>query len=236
MKLALVLGSGLRFELPLRERESYRYGDLFQAADTGVAGHPGQATFGVSSSGEQVAVFAGRWHLYEGHSRERVISIVRWLSERGWRRLLLTNAAGGIDPLLKVGDLMVVDSLRDFQNLGAIEDPRGLLPCLRRQANPVEIPPWLARAGLPQGRYGAMLGPNYETEAEIELLRHLGCHAVGMSTQLEVLEAQRLGMEVAAVSAITNSWSRQGKPSHEEVLAGARQAQGQLTEMLTRML
>jgi len=190
----------------------------------------------------------GRVHLYEGHAPHAVTFGARLLAALGCRAALLTNAAGGIGPSLAPGSLMlIVDHLNlTGQNplVGPNDDrvgPRFL--DLTRAYDPAlaELARRAAREQgltLEEGVYAAMLGPSYETPAEIRMLRTLGADAVGMSTVLEVIALCHRGVRVAAISCITNVAASSGGPAlaHSEVEQVARQAREPFARLLGRVI
>lgn len=234
-ELAMVLGSGL--------------GDLADAADDAVvvpttdlpgyprstvSGHHGRLVFG-RLEGREVVIVQGRAHLYEGHTVQAATFPIRLVHAMGAQRLLVTNAAGGINPSFPPGTLMfITDHLNlTFENPlvgpGAGEGPRGGIDLSRPYDHA-----WLEeaeRVALNDGiatRRGVYLwtrGPSYESAAEIRFFARIGADAVGMSTVPEVIEARRLGMKVLGLSTITNPAAGLSPVplSHEEVLeVGAR--------------
>jgi purine-nucleoside phosphorylase len=227
--LAIVLGSG--FQPAVRELEDGRcvpYSRLPGFPPTGVSGHAGELWEGRFGR-TPVLMLSGRAHFYEGHSMERVTFAVRALAAFGVRDLLLTNAAGGVNPRFRPGDLMVLRDHINFMGTNPLRGPaRSGLPQfldLTRAYDP-ELSALLERAGrrcgmrLRRGVYLAVCGPSYETPAEIRAFRRLGADAVGMSTVPEVIVARQCGLRVAAISCITNlaaGLSRHAL-SHEEVL------------------
>jgi len=245
--LGLILGSGFQSCLESMEvdrRISYRKLPGFPR--TGVAGHAGELLLG-QLSGTPILVLSGRAHFYEGHSMESITFGVRVLAACGVRDLLLTNAAGGLNPAFRPGDLMVVS---DHINLMGENPLRGApgpgLPrfldlthtydsclgqMLRRAAR---------RCRLPQRRgvYLAVSGPTYETPAEIRAFARLGADAVGMSTVPEAIVARQLGMRVAAVSCITNLAAGRSKQalSHEEVLQTAARSKPMAARFLKEFI
>ncbi len=232
--LAIILGSGLQCNLPFVKTEIFSYSELPNFPQTLVKGHKGQMTVGELANGNFVLVFSGRFHLYEGRTPSEVQTIVNYLHGLGVLNLLITNAAGGIAQNLNIADLMIIDSIKDYQNEGNLQSDRGLLECTLKE--PLEIKSklldfLLAKSSLKRGRYVAVLGPNYETAAEINLFRSQGCSAVGMSTYLEVKRALELNLNVAALSVITNSWNLPAEPTHEEVLANSKLAQQKLDKL-----
>lgn len=183
----------------------------------------------------------GRVHLYEGHSAEKVTAGVRWMAEQGVQRLVLTNAAGTLNPEFHPGTwMMLSDHLNltacspldgaDFVDLSAAYDP-GWRADFRAAA---------AASGMPlhEGVYAGLRGPQYETPAEIRMLRTLGADAVGMSTVLETIRARALGLPVVAFSCLTN-WAAgiSAAPlDHEEVLETGRHAAQAMIGLLTTVL
>jgi purine-nucleoside phosphorylase len=228
-RIALILGSGLgglarelddRVEIPFAEVPG------FPAA--GVTGHAGTVGAG-SLAGAPVIAFAGRFHLYEGHSPATAALPVRVAHALGARTLFVSNAAGGINTEFRAGDLMLI---RDHINLmfrspltGAVRDGEARFPDMSRPYDDalLDILRGAARSlALPlrEGVYAGLLGPSYETPAEVRMLARLGADAVGMSTVPEVLAARALGMRVAGVSCITNPAAGIGATplDHAEVL------------------
>ncbi|MFL5606593.1 MAG: purine-nucleoside phosphorylase [Gemmatimonadaceae bacterium] len=225
----IVLGSGLGgLAARITDAIAVPFADVpgFPAAT--VVGHAGKL-IGGALSGQPVVALAGRFHMYEGHDAALAGFPVRVLHALGARTLFVSNAAGGIRRTLRAGDLMLI---RDHLNLmfrnpliGALEmgDERfpdmsnpydeGLARQLREHAAAMGI-------ALHEGVYGGLLGPTYETPAEVRMLATLGADAVGMSTVPEVIVACALGMRVAGISCITNlaSGISPHPLSHAEVL------------------
>jgi purine-nucleoside phosphorylase len=202
-----------------------------------VAGHAGMLLSGRLAD-VPVLVLAGRVHTYEGYSAAEVAFAVRVAAEVGCRALIATNAAGGLDPALAPGDLMV---LADHVNLLGDNPLRGAPafvdmidaydPGLRSTAARLG-----AERGMPlrEGVYVAVPGPSYETSAEAAMLRAAGADAVGMSTVPEVIAARAHGLKVAAISVITN---RCGMPTtHEEVLEVTERARPHLRDLVLALL
>jgi purine-nucleoside phosphorylase len=202
-----------------------------------VAGHAGALLFG-RLGGVPVAVLAGRVHTYEGYSAAEVAFAVRVAAELGCGALVATNAAGGLDPDLGPGDLMVISDhvnfLGDNPLVGApafVDMIDAYDPGLRAAAARAG-----AERGMPvrEGVYIAVRGPSYETRAEVAMFRAWGADAVGMSTVPEVIAARAHGLKVAAVSVITN---RCGEPTtHEEVLAVTDRARPHLRDLVLSIL
>lgn len=241
-RVAVVLGSGLgavadRFQPAV----SIGFGDIPGLVPPTVAGHRGQVAVG-HWDGVPVIVCFGRVHFYEGHPPERLTGLVRLFAESGVKTLILTNAAGGIHPSLTPGSLMAIRG--HFKLMGG-EAWKTLLNCEAQStsysARLLELTVRLeAEAGreLLAGTYAALTGPSYETPAEIRFLRTTGADAVGMSTALEADAAVELGMEVAAISCITNLGAglSDGPLSHSEVEVTARTAIGRLAELVGKVI
>lgn len=230
-ELALVLGSGFQDVLGGFEVErSVSFHELPGFPRPTVRGHSGTLAR-ASIEGLECLVCCGRAHYYEGHPMEAVTFPVRALAACGVRQLLLTNAAGGIDPKYRPGDFMLLADHINFMGaspLRGMEAPRRFVdlsaaysPGLRQQFLRAAR---RAKVRLHQGVYLAVAGPNYETPAEIRAFARLGASAVGMSTVPEVLMARAFGLEVAAISCITNPAAglRRQTLSHEEVLRAGK--------------
>ena len=242
--LATVLGSGLGdFADSLDDAVSLPYGDLPHWPSSTAAGHAGRLVVG-SSDGGRIAALAGRSHLYEGHDARMVTFAVRVLGVLGVKTLILTNAAGGVNTGFSQGALMVIDDHINLtgQNplVGANDDRLGpRFPDMssvyspRLRAIAVEVGK-ACGVGLAHGVYAALLGPSYETPAEIRYLRTIGADAVGMSTVPEAIAARHMGIEVLGISCITNMAAGVlPQPlDHAEVLETARRVRGQFIALL----
>jgi purine-nucleoside phosphorylase len=243
--VGVVLGSGLGdFADTLDGLVKIPYGDLPHMTAPAVAGHAGNLCFG-SIAGTPVVCMQGRLHLYEGHPVDKVVQGVRTMARLGARSVILTNAAGGLEPTWAAGDLMVVTDhlnltgvsplvgLDDgslgprFPDMTAAYDPdlRAMLRGVARDAG----------IALREGVYAALLGPQYETPAEVRMVRALGAHAVGMSTVLETIALRHMDVRVGALSCITNlAAGISPRPlSHADVEATARSRRAELTTLLT---
>ena len=242
--VAVVLGSGLGdFADHLGGAFTIPYGDIPHFPASRVMGHAGKLVVG-TLAGKKVLALSGRVHVYEGHDMETVTFAVRTMGRLGVPRLILTNAAGGISPNCARGALMVIDDHINFlgQNplVGPNDDRFGLRfpdmtyvysPRLRAIADDT------ARAiGVPlqHGVYIAVLGPSYETPAEIRAFRTLGADAVGMSTVPEAIAARHMGVEVLGISCITNAAAGVFPEPlhHSEVLETTQQVKGQFIALL----
>jgi purine-nucleoside phosphorylase len=230
--LAIVLGSGFHHVLTeLRVEKKIPYAKIPGFPKPTVSGHAGELYFG-TLGGTPVMVLSGRAHFYEGHAMERVTFAVRTLAAYGIRDLLLTNAAGGLNKKFHAGDFMMLTDHINFMGANPLRGeaipglPRfvdltktydaGLSRLLRAAGNECKVK-------LQAGVYLAVSGPSYETPAEIRAFARLGADAVGMSTVPEAIVARQCGMNVAAISCITNLAAGISKEnlSHAEVLETA---------------
>ena len=244
-RVGLVLGSGLGgFADGLDGCVRIPYADIPDMPRPLVVGHAGNLCTG-SVAGVAVACLQGRAHLYEGHTPARAVFGVRLLAQLGCGVVLLSNAAGGIHASFAPGDLMLItdhlnligDNPLRGPNFGA--GPR--FPDLS-QAYDLELLSLAREAArgagvlLREGVYAAMLGPSYETPAEIRMLRALGADAVGMSTVPEVIALRQLGVRIGAVSCITNlaAGISEQPLDHREVEATARLSQSAFSRLLSR--
>jgi purine-nucleoside phosphorylase len=206
-------------------------------------GHAGKLVGG-TVAGKRVLALSGRVHHYEGHPMDKVIFAVRALGRLGVKRIILTNAAGGISPNCARGALMVIDDHINFMGTNPLAGPNderfGLRfpdmtyvysPRLRGLAD--EAAQALGMT-IQHGVYLAVLGPSYETPAEIRAFRTLGADAVGMSTVPEAIAARHLGLEVLGISCITNAAAGVfPEPLHHaEVMETTQQVKGQFIALL----
>ena len=240
-EVAFVFGSGLG-EIAARIRAASRlpFADLPELAATSVAGHDGQVILG-EWAGRRVLAFSGRLHRYEGHAWDRVLALAQLAAAWGVRSVIFTNAAGGIRNDLAPGTLMAVTSCIDLTRGYPWIDGPSRPPARLYSQRLVGLLAQSAKMRgieLAQGSYAAVLGPNYETPAEIRALRALGVDAVGMSTACESEAAARLGLECAAISCITNRAAGLSphRLSHEEVLLNSRRQAGRLADLLEHFL
>jgi purine-nucleoside phosphorylase len=245
---ALVLGSGLGdFAGTLGDAVSLPYGDLPNWPRSNVIGHDGRLVIG-TAAGARVAALAGRCHAYEGHGLGTVTFATRVLGVLGVKRVILTNAAGGINTGFSQGALMVID---DHLNLtggnplvGENDERFGLrFPDMTdvystRLRGIADAAAASLGFTLPHGVYAGLLGPSYETPAEIRYLRTIGADAVGMSTVAEAIVARHMRMEVLGISCITNMAAGVlPQPlDHHEVMETARRVRGQFIALLEKIL
>lgn len=210
-------------------------------------GHVGRLLLG-RLAGRPVAMLQGRFHLYEGNSPGLVVQPALLFGRLGAKVLVLTNAAGGLDPSFGPGTLMVI---RDHLNLTGQNPLIGPNAPDLGERFPDMTEAWSMRlrarlhaAGaaegvkLAEGIYVGLVGPNYETPAEVRLYAGLGGHAVGMSTVMECIAARWAGLEVCGVSLVTNAGAGySGAPlSHEEVLAAGAEAGPRLSRVIHRFI
>ena len=239
-EMAIILGSGLN-SIVQEPIESIEYSEFCELPKPRVAGHAGKFSV-CEMSGKRVLFAQGRVHLYEGYSSAEITANVRTLADAGITKLIVTNAAGGLNARFRPGDwMMISDHLNltgtspligsaQFLDLIDAYSPR-LQSVFRNAARQIGIV-------LRQGVYAATMGPQYETPAEVRMLQKLGADAVGMSTVLEVVQARALGMEVAGFSCITNLATGLSSTtlSHEEVLETGRNAAKDFSHLLEEAL
>ncbi len=242
--LGLILGSGLgAYADTLEGRTVIPFQDLPHFPRSTVPGHSGNLVLG-EAAGIPVAVLQGRVHFYEGYAMEEVVYPARVLGSLGIRRLIVTNAAGGINVGFQPGDLMLI---RDHINLmgtnpliGKNFDELGVrFPDMSEAYDGGMLATALRIAGglgiaLRQGVYLGLTGPSYETPAEIRMFRTLGADAVGMSTIPEVIVANHMGIRVLGLSCITNMAAGilPRKLTHQEVIDTTERVKGKIISLL----
>lgn len=242
--VAVVLGSGLGdFADTLSDAITIPYSDLPYWPVSNVVGHSGRLVIG-TTGGRRVAALAGRVHLYEGHDVRDVVFAARVMASLGVGRLVLTNAAGGVNVGFSPGDLMIIDdhiNLLGANPLTGDNDERlgPRFPDMTTVYSPrlrtLTAETAAARGvGVQRGVYAALPGPSYETPAEIRYLRAIGADAVGMSTVPEAIAARHMGVEVLGISCISNMAAGiLPQPlNHEEVLETARRVRGAFVTLL----
>jgi purine-nucleoside phosphorylase len=247
-RIAIVLGSGLgAFAEQLESAIAIPFTEIPHFPRSTVPGHSGKLVIG-TIAGVPVAVMQGRVHAYEGYSPEEVTFPVRVLGRMGVTMLVLTNAAGGINDALKRGQLVAI---ADHINLSGRNPVAGLYDerlgprffdmseaySVRLRALAHEA----ARAmefRLDEGVYLSVLGPSFETPAEIRAFRTMGADLVGMSTVQETIAARQMGLSVLGISCVTNlAAGISAEPlSHEEVIETGRAVEAQLAGLLTRLV
>jgi purine-nucleoside phosphorylase len=239
--IGIVLGSGignLSKEIEIEYQADYSSIPDFPVST--VAGHTGQLIFG-SLEGKKVVAMAGRFHFYEGYSVDQVVFPIRLMKFLGIRTLLLSNAAGGMNSMFKVGDLMIITDHISFFTVNPLigKNAESYGPRFPDMSEPykkhlIEKATAVAKEkgiAVMQGVYAGVTGPTFETRAEYKLLHLAGADAVGMSTVQETIAAVHLGIDVFAMSIITDMGIREdeNKITHEEVLHEAALAEPKLT-------
>ena len=241
---AIILGSGLGgLAKRISDNVAIPFADIPGFPVAKVAGHAGALIAG-RLGGRPVLALAGRFHMYEGHDVRLAALPVRVMQALGARTLIVSNAAGGIRRTFRPGDLMLIDDHINlmFRNplIGAVEPGESRFPDMSapydRELQALAREVALA-AGIPlqQGVYAGLLGPAYETPAEVRMLERIGADATGMSTVPEVVVARALEMRVLGISCITNlACGLAPTPlSHEEVLLVAGEAAARLERVVT---
>jgi purine-nucleoside phosphorylase len=243
-RIGIVLGSGLGdFAGSLGSAVSMPYDELPHWPASRVIGHEGRLVVG-TVRGRAVAALAGRCHAYEGHDLRTVTFAVRALGLLGIKTLILTNAAGGVNTAFSQGALMVIDDhinlIGDNPLVGDNDDRFGVRFPDMSEVYSSRLRAIADRAAermqltVPHGVYVALLGPSYETPAEIRHLRTIGADAVGMSTVPEAIVARHMGVDVLGISCITNMAAGVlPQPlNHDEVMETAKRVRGQFIGLL----
>ena len=221
---AIILGSGLNTLVDDATADQIiSYAEFADIPQPSVPGHAGQFSFG--QLGKTQIVFAqGRVHLYEGRTAKEVTAIVRILAAAGIKHLIVTNAAGSANKNFAPGSWMMIGDHLNLTGTTPLLGEPNFVDMTEAYSNQWRVRFREAartnRLTLHEGVYAGLLGPQYETPAEVRMLRSLGADAIGMSTVLEVIQARALGIEVAGFSCLTNWAAGIGteKLSHEEVL------------------
>ena len=246
--VGVVLGSGLgAFADELSERTDIPYAEIPGWPGSTAVGHAGKLVIG--KLGElAVAVMAGRAHLYEGYTPAQVTFGVRVLGRLGVRSMVFTNAAGGIDLTLEQGGLVLISDHINLQGVNPLTGPnddslgprfpdmseaysRAYREAAKEVAMELCVP-------ISEGVYAAMIGPSYETPAEIRYLRTIGADVVGMSTVLEAIVANHMGIKVLGISCVTNMAAGilPQKINHQEVLETGARVRDTLVRFLKTLL
>lgn len=247
-KVGLILGSGLGgYADKLTGAKAIDYGAIPGFPRSHVAGHKGRLVIG-AREGINCAALQGRVHVYEGHSAATAAFPARVLIALGCKVLIVTNAAGGLDPTWPPGTLMLIrdhiDMLRDHALRGPNDERLGpRFPDMTKAYAPelrALVKQVAATAGitLQEGVYVAMPGPTYETPSEVKMLQVVGAHATGMSTVPEVCVARHMGARVIGISCITNQAAgiTGAELSHEEVTETATRVRATFERLLDGIL
>ena len=246
--IGVVLGSGLgAFADELSERVEVPYAEIPGWPGSTAVGHAGKLVVG-NIGGVNAAVLAGRAHLYEGYTPQQVTYPVRVLRALGARSMIFTNAAGGINLALERGGLVLISDHINLQGCNPLCGPndesvgprfpdmtdaysKEYREIAKQVAADLFIP-------IGEGVYAAMMGPSYETPAEIRYLRTIGADLVGMSTVAEVIAANHMGMKVLGISCVTNMAAGilPQKLNHEEVLEAGAMVRDTLVRFLKSLV
>ena len=257
--VAVVLGSGLggfADQLPASQAMAYTeipgFPEPPSKQGAPVQGHSGRLlvadTRTSAGSAQRVACLQGRFHYYEGYTLPQVVHPVRVMRQLGAHTLIVTNAAGGLNPAFRSGDLMLITDHLNLMGNHPLRGPNDEVlgprfPDMTHAYDPALLT--LARSAartqtvaLREGIYAAVCGPTYETPAEVRMLQTLGADAVGMSTVPEVIAARHMGMRVLGISCITNAAAGLSTQalSHDEVLATGQQASDRFSTLLTQII
>jgi len=243
-QVALILGSGLgSWADTVEDATRIPYAEIPGMPQSRVAGHAGNLVLG-EAEGVSVVAMQGRVHLYEGHSPQDAVFGARLMIALGAEQVMITNAAGGIAARFAVGDLMLIEDHLNLTGMspliGTNEEslgPRFVDMTTAYDATLRELATEGARAlgiELQHGVYAGLLGPSYETPAEIRMLHRMGADAVGMSTVLEVIAARHMGARVLGLSCITNAAAGLGGATlnHEEVQETADRVRDRFVSLL----
>jgi purine-nucleoside phosphorylase len=248
IKIAIVLGSGLgNFASQMKIEKEIGYEDIPHFPVSTVEGHSGKLLFGEFGR-KKIMAMAGRFHFYEGYTPQQVAYPIRVMKMLGIEKLFLSNAAGSVNENFKVGDLMIITDHIGFFTVNPLigENEETLGTRFPDMSEPYDKK-LLAIAkkvgerlgyNLKEGVYTAVTGPTFETRAEYKLIKAIGGDAVGMSTVQETIAAVHAGMEVFAVSVITDIGIREDDTpiTHEEVLAAAKEAEPKLANLFKEMI
>lgn len=246
--IGVTLGSGLSsLGERLEGRVAIEYGKIPHFPVSGVPGHGGMLVVG-RLKGIPVLLLCGRVHLYEGWNVHEVTLATRVVIACSVRTIVLTNAAGALNPLWSPGDIMLISDHLNLQGVNALCGPETLsfgerfvdMTDVYDRELRAKIKRWAARRGvrLREGVYAGLLGPSYETRAEVRMLRVLGADAVGMSTVQEAIASRQMGAKVVGLSVITNlaAGVSAGPLSHQEVKETADRVKMRLEEIVVGIL
>ncbi len=247
-RVGIVLGSGLgNFSDQIKIEKEISYEQVPHFPVSTVEGHKGKLIFG-EISGKKVVCMAGRFHFYEGYSAEQVVFPVRVMKLLGIEALLLSNAAGGVNPSFKVGDLMIINDHISFDTRNPLigKNINELGPRFPDMSEPYkkELIQKAKAIGqrlgihLQEGVYYGVTGPTFETRAEYRAVHILGADVVGMSTVQECIAANHMGLSVFAMSVVTDLGIREDENAitHEEVLQAAKEAEPRFATIFREMI
>lgn len=243
-RIGIVLGSGLgEFANSLKDATRFAYAELPGLPPSTAIGHAGELVIS-----EDVALMSGRFHLYEGYTPQQTVAGIRLFHALGIKRVILTNASGSINPNFQRGSLVLISDHINLQGVNPLTGPNDNSLGARfpdmTEAYSKRLRSIAKAAGselgrtLGEGVYAALLGPSYETPAEIRFLRTIGADLVGMSTAAETIAANHAGLEVLGISCVTNvaAGLGEGKLNHEEVLEVGRSSAAFFGELLKGLI
>ena len=246
--VGVILGSGLGNVVEAVTIESsFPFADIPHAPKSSVVGHSGRLVIGKVGQ-TSVAIMQGRVHYYEGYGMDEVLFLPRLLGKLGARKIIVTNAAGGINTLFQAGDLMLISDHINLLGMNPLRGPNyddlgtrfpdmsdAYSSALRHEAKEVA-----SGLGIPlkEGVYLAVSGPSYETPAEIRAFRVLGADAVGMSTIPEITSFAHMGIPALGISCITNMAAGilPQKLSHQEVIETTTRVQASFTKLMLGLI
>jgi purine-nucleoside phosphorylase len=244
----LILGSGLGNVVDAIEIDAaISYSEIPGAVASTVTGHSGRMIFG-RASGVPVVVMQGRVHFYEGYDMDEVMFLSRVIGRLGISRLIVTNAAGGVNTSFIAGDLMLISDHINFMGVNPLRGPNvdelGVRFPDMTEAYPEDLRSTARSVAaslgivIKEGVYLALSGPTYETPAEIRAFRTLGADAVGMSTVPEVIAMSHMGIPVLGISCITNMAAGilNQKLTHQEVIDTTNRVQKEFTSLVLGVL
>jgi purine-nucleoside phosphorylase len=247
-EVGVVLGSGLgNFSNEMNVEKTIPYNDIPHFPEATVEGHSGKLFLG-EMGGKKIVAMAGRLHYYEGYTAAEVSFPIRVMKYLGIKTLLISNAAGGVNPEFHVGDLMIIRDHISFATWNPLigKNENSLGPRFPDMSEPYRkrLIQLAKKVGekkgieLKEGVYFGVTGPTFETRAEYKMIRVVGCDAVGMSTVQEVIVANHMSLPVFAVSVITDLGIREEDNiiSHLDVLEAARTAEPKLTALFKELI
>jgi purine-nucleoside phosphorylase len=248
LQVGIVLGSGLgNFTEEIEVEKEVEYKDIPHFPVSTVEGHKSKLIFG-KLSGKTVVAMAGRFHYYEGYEAQDIIFSIRVMKLLGVQTLLLSNAAGTVNPSHKVGDIMIINDHISFftpnpligKNLAELGTrfPDMSEPYKRHLIEKAKAIALAHNFDVKEGVYVAVTGPTFETRAEYNFIKVIGADVVGMSTVQECIAANHMGMDVFAMSVITDIGmiEHHNKITHEEVLEAAKNAEPKLATIFKELV
>lgn len=246
-EIGIILGSGLGELADEYCNIAISYADIPGFEASTISGHKGRLVF-AEINGKKVVMMQGRFHFYEGHPIQKVVLPVKVMKKLGVKTLIITNAAGGVNPSFNPSDLMIITDHINFMGInpliGANDDSIGKrFPDMSEVYTP-ELVELVRKVGdaigidLQEGVYMALTGPSYETPAEVRMAKTLGADAVGMSTVPEAIVASWAGMNVIGISCICNSAAGVSTVglTHEDVIKAANIAKNKFKHLVTEVI